>query len=106
MTSIEAGAGAGASSTGGLPMAQVIHHLRHRVRLRIEAGRRRGADYDHLATTLKKRLPEVNVRCNPVTGSVVVSGPPAAIETVGTAAEKAGLFRLQAPPPLPRWRFR
>jgi hypothetical protein len=87
------------SSPGGLPVVQLVHHLRHRVRLRLEDGRRRGVDFESMATSLEQRLPGVAVRCRPVTGSIVVSGPPASIEKVGVVAEKAGLFRVQAPTP-------
>jgi hypothetical protein len=99
MASTEATVSSSASSPGGLPVAQRVHLLRRRVRIRLERGRRPGVDYDRIATTLEQRLPEVRVRCSPVTDSIVLSGPPAAIDQIGPVAEQAGLFRLQAPAP-------
>jgi hypothetical protein len=90
-----------ASSPGGLPVAQRVHQLRRRLRIALEAERRRGADYDRIATTLAQRLPEVTVRCNPVTGSVLIEGPSAAIARVGAVAEQAGLFQVRPPVPPP-----
>jgi hypothetical protein len=86
---------------GGLPAAQMVHHLRRRVRIRLEGGQRPKSFWDRMATSLEEQLSDVAVRCNPVTGSIVVSGPPAAVDKVGPVAEKAGLFRLWAPPPAP-----
>jgi hypothetical protein len=99
MASTEATVSSSSSSPGGLPGARRVHRLRRRVRIRLERGRRTTGDYERIATTLEQRLPDVRVRCSPVIGSIVVSGPPAAIEAVGAVAEQAGLFRLQAQAP-------
>jgi hypothetical protein len=87
------------SSPGGMPVAQMVHHLRHRVRFQFVGSQRRHAEYDRIVASLEKHLPDVAVRCSPVSGSIVVSGPTTSIEKLGPVAEKAGLFRLQAPLP-------
>lgn len=89
------------SSPGGLPVAQLVHHLRHRLRIQFQGRQRRHAEYDHIVKALEAQLPDAAVRCSPVSGSIVVSGPTASIEKLGPVAEKAGLFRLQASPPAP-----
>jgi hypothetical protein len=87
------------SPSGGLPVAQMVHHLRHRVRIQFQGRQRRYVEYDRIITSLEEHLPHVAVRCSPVSGSIVVSGPATSSEKLGAVAEKVGLVRVQAPLP-------
>jgi len=82
-----------------LPIAEVVHAMPGRTRLRIPARRGDGVFFAAMATGLST-LPGVrHVEVRPLTGSLVIEhGTP--LERIGAAAREARLFMIgNAPPP-------
>lgn len=91
-----------------LPIAELVHAMRARTRLRIAARRGDAAFFASIATVLSTIPGIQKVEVRPLTGSIVIEhGPPLA--RVAKLAEDARLFVLtdvdNPPPPTPAMSF-
>jgi hypothetical protein len=92
-------AGTGAGPALAVPIARVEHRLPGRVRLRVTA-RRGDTGYFVRAVARLRALPGVRAaRANPRTGSFLVEHEGDDAGPVAEAAEREGLFRVEAAPP-------
>jgi len=83
------------------PEARIVHRSEGRVRLRVAAMRGRP---DYFAEVAGRFGPAGNVvltEFNPVSGSLLFTGPGAAASDIAAAAAEAGLFTLDLAPPPP-----
>jgi len=90
-----------------LPMAEVVHAIPGRARLRIAERRGDAVFFASVATGLSTIAGVYNVQVRPLTGSLLIQHGPS-LERVGEAAKKAGLFVIAktapaAPPQSVKW---
>ena len=82
-----------------LPVAEIVHSMPGRSRLRIADRRGDSAFFASVATTLSSMAGVGKVEVTPLTGSVLIQhgGP---IAHIGIAARDAGLFTVGEAPPV------
>jgi hypothetical protein len=86
-----------------LPIAEVVHAIEGRTRLRIPSRRSDAAFFASVATGLSTVPGVLHVDVRPLTGSILLQHGPA-LARIAAAAEQARLFRVAdlAPPPRSR----
>lgn len=75
-----------------LPGAQITHHIRNRVRIRIPEKKGDTSYFHTLSKTLDSELKGMKANVSPVTGSLVVRGPSLDLDRLFALAESKGLF--------------
>lgn len=79
-----------------LPLAEIVHSMKGRARLRLAAHRGDEKFFTTLAAGLSAHPGVTKVEVAPLTGSVLVQHF-GSFEEIVTAAEKAGLFQIGVP---------
>lgn len=78
------------------PRAKIIHHLNHRVRIRITGvGRNKIEFFDTLEKKFKKKFNFQTILVNPVTGSAVFQDQKLDVESVVQYAKNEHLFMME-----------
>ncbi|WP_462268794.1 HMA2 domain-containing protein [Desulfobacter sp.] len=75
-----------------LPGAQITHHIRNRVRIRIPEKKGDRSYFNALSKTLDSELKGMKADVSPVTGSLVVWGLSLDLDRLFALAESKGLF--------------
>jgi hypothetical protein len=77
-----------------LPQAYVVHETPTRLRLKIPARRHDKAYFGEASRILAEKLPAARIDANPVTASILISGP----DSSRLVIENGGPFRISLEP--------
>jgi hypothetical protein len=79
-----------------VPKAAVTHHMKNRMRLKIESRRGDASYFSSLADKISEAFPAWSVAANTITGSLLVEGDALDLEALSKLCKNENIFTIEA----------